>query len=91
MVDNPEPQYVTFVNPLLPKGVAVFARIAIELNRKRPDIPLLIVEGRGTSEALARLPVDLSGLTKLHRTTNMPHLPNGGIPFPVPLAPTTML
>ena len=42
IVDNPEPQYVTFVNPQLPKGVAVFARIAIELNRKRPDIPLLI-------------------------------------------------
>ena len=45
VVDNGEPQYVTFVNPQLPKGVAVFARIAIELNRKRPDIPLLVVEG----------------------------------------------
>ena len=42
VADNPEPQYVTFVNPQLPKGVAVFARIAIELNRKRPDILLLI-------------------------------------------------
>jgi hypothetical protein len=39
VVDNPEPQYVTFVNPQLPKGVAVFARIAIELDRKRPEIP----------------------------------------------------
>jgi len=28
VVDCPEPQYVTFVNPQLPKGVAVFARIA---------------------------------------------------------------
>ena len=42
VVDNPEPQYVTFVNPQLPKGVAVFARIAIELNRKQPDIPFLV-------------------------------------------------
>ena len=56
----------------MPKGVAVFARIAIELNRRRPDIPLLVVEGRGTSDALARLPVDLSGLTNLHRMANTP-------------------
>ena len=35
VVDNPEPQYVTFIKPQLRKGVAVFARIAIELNRKR--------------------------------------------------------
>ena len=42
VADNPEPQYVTFVNPQLPKGVAVFDRTAIELNRRRPDIPLLI-------------------------------------------------
>ena len=42
VADNPETQYVTFVNPQLPEGVAVFARIAVELNRKRPDIALLI-------------------------------------------------
>ena len=52
--------------------MTVFARIAIELNRKRPDIPLLVVEGRGTSDALGRLPVDLSGLTNLHRMANTP-------------------
>ena len=38
VADNPEPQYVTFINPQLSKGVAVFARIAFELNRKRPDM-----------------------------------------------------
>ena len=42
VADNPEPQYVTFINPQLSKGVAVFARIALELNRKRPDIPFLV-------------------------------------------------
>ena len=72
VVENPEPRYVTFVNPQLPKGAAVFARIAIERNRRRPDIPVLVVEGRGTSDALARLPVDLSGLTNLHRMANTP-------------------
>ncbi len=45
--------------------MAVFARIAVVLNERRPDIPMLVVEGRGTSEALARLPIDLSGLTNL--------------------------
>jgi glycosyltransferase involved in cell wall biosynthesis len=69
---DPEPKYVTFINPQPAKGVTVFARIALELGRRRPDIPLLVVEGRGTSDALARLPVDLSGLTNLHRMAATP-------------------
>lgn len=55
-----EPRYVTFVNPQPTKGVAVFARIARELARRRGDIPLLVVEGRGGADGLARLDVDLS-------------------------------
>jgi glycosyltransferase involved in cell wall biosynthesis len=50
-------QYVTFVNPQPHKGVFVFARIAAELARRRPDIPLLVVEGRGKAGWL-----DLTGL-----------------------------
>jgi glycosyltransferase involved in cell wall biosynthesis len=65
-------EYVTFINPQPDKGVTVFARIALELGRRRPDIPLLVVEGRGTSDALADLPVDLLGLTNLHRMANTP-------------------
>jgi glycosyltransferase involved in cell wall biosynthesis len=65
-------RFVTFINPQPDKGVAVFARIAVELGRRRPDIPLLVVEGRGTSDALAGLPVDLSGLTNLNRMANTP-------------------
>src|SRR5262249_46015915 len=38
----------------------------------RPEIPLLVVEGRGTSDSLARLPVDLSDLTNLNRMANTP-------------------
>ena len=52
--------------------MAVFARIAVVLNERRPDIPLLVMEGRGTSDALARLPIDLSRLTNLHRMANTP-------------------
>ena len=52
--------------------MAVFARIAVVLNERRPDIPLLVVEGRGASDALARLPIDLSGLSNLNRMANTP-------------------
>ena len=72
VADDPEPKYVTFVNPQPDTGATVFARIALELNRRRPDIPLLVVEGRGTSDALAKLPVDQSGLTNLNRMANTP-------------------
>ena len=54
VADNPEPKYVTFINPQPAKGLTVFARIAMELNQRRPDIPFLVVEGRGTSESLAQ-------------------------------------
>ncbi len=70
IAESPEPRYVTFINPQPEKGVTVFARIALELGRRRPDIPLLVVEGRGTADGLAGLPVDLSGLTNLHRMAN---------------------
>lgn len=72
VADDPEPRYVTFVNPQPVKGVTVFARIALELQKRRPDIPLLVVEGRGGSEWLARLPIDLSGLENLNRMANTP-------------------
>ncbi len=54
-----DPRYVTFVNPSLEKGVFVFARIADELGRRRPDIPLLVVEGRGTERTLVDCDLDL--------------------------------
>lgn len=65
-------KYVTFVNPQPNKGVYVFIRIAHELARKRPDIPLLIVEGRSQVNWLARCPLDLSGLKNLNLMANTP-------------------
>jgi hypothetical protein len=41
---DPEPKYATFINPQPSKGMAVFARIAVVLNERRPDTPFL--EGR---------------------------------------------
>lgn len=63
------PRFVTFVNPQRCKGAAVFARIALELQGRRPKIPLMVVEGRGTTDGLARVGLDLSGLRNLHRMT----------------------
>jgi glycosyltransferase involved in cell wall biosynthesis len=72
ITQSPEPKYVTFINPQPDKGVTVFARIALELGARRPEIPILVVEGRATSDTLAALPVDLSSLTNLSRVANTP-------------------
>ena len=65
-------QYVTFVNPEPRKGVHVFARIAEVLSHRRPDIPLLLVEGRGKASFLPRLGIDLSGVKNLRIMPNTP-------------------
>jgi glycosyltransferase involved in cell wall biosynthesis len=67
-----EGRYVTFVNPQPVKGVFWFARIAHELHRRRPDIPLLVVEGRGRVDWLACCDLDMSGLTNLHKMASTP-------------------
>ena len=64
--------YVTFVNPLPHKGVFFFARLALELGRCRPDIPLLIVEGRARADCLNQTGLDLSSLRNLNRLANTP-------------------
>src|SRR5262245_21773288 len=58
--------YVTFVNPQPAKGLFVFARIVEQLQRRRPDIPILVVESRGSADWLAQVPVDLSWCQNLH-------------------------
>jgi glycosyltransferase involved in cell wall biosynthesis len=65
-------RYVTFVNPQPEKGVFVFARIAAEMARRRPDIPLLVVEGRGNAGWLQRTGVDLGALGNIFVMANTP-------------------
>jgi glycosyltransferase involved in cell wall biosynthesis len=65
-------RYVTFVNPRPDKGVFVFARIAAELARRRPDIPLLVVEGRGTAGWLQCTGLDLGALGTISVMANTP-------------------
>ena len=64
-------RFVTFVNPHPSKGAAVFARIAAELGRRRPDVPLLVVEGRAVLGDLARYGADLTA-ANLSRMRNTP-------------------
>ena len=52
------PQFVTFINPSRQKGAYAFVRIAHELGRRRPDIPLLVVESRGTRDTLMACGLD---------------------------------
>jgi glycosyltransferase involved in cell wall biosynthesis len=53
------PKYVVFVNPSIEKGVFFFARLAHELGRLRPDIPILVVESRGTEATVAACGLEL--------------------------------
>ncbi|MFI5454315.1 MAG: glycosyltransferase [Isosphaerales bacterium] len=69
---EPEPRYVTFVNPQLLKGAAVVARIASELGRRRPEVPFLIVDGRAGADDMGKLELDLSDLENLNRMANTP-------------------
>ncbi len=70
--DRPTPGYVTFVNPSVEKGVYAFARIADELGRTRPDIPFLLVEGRGTEATVAACGLDLRRRGTVHFINHPP-------------------
>jgi glycosyltransferase involved in cell wall biosynthesis len=65
-----EPRYATFVNPQTTKGLFVFARIAEVLARRRPDIPLLVVEGRSQTDWRQATGIDLG---RLPNVQVMPH------------------
>ena len=67
---NRQRQYVTFVNPSIEKGVYAFVRIADELGCHRPDIPLLVVESRGTESN--------SGQLRDRPSRSWQHLPHDG-------------
>jgi glycosyltransferase involved in cell wall biosynthesis len=67
-----ERKYVTFVNPSPDKGVFIFARIADELGRRRPDIPFLVVEGRAQVGWLPRTGLDLTSRGNVFVMANTP-------------------
>ncbi len=65
--------FVTFVNPLPAKGLYVFARIAEVLSRRRPDIRLLVIEGRSGRGWRQATGIDL---TRLRNVTARPAMPD---------------
>ena len=54
-----DPRFATFVDPSAGNGAYIFARIADELGRQRPEIPLLIVGARGSGATLAASGIDV--------------------------------
>lgn len=47
-----EPVFTTLVNPSVEKGLFFYARLAEEMGLHHPDIPLLVVQARGTAGQL---------------------------------------
>lgn len=64
-----DPIFFTMINPSPEKGLMVMARLAEELSLRRPDIPLLIVESRGSAGKLVA--AGLSGGFDLRRHENL--------------------
>lgn len=54
VAEEHEPVFVTMVNPSPEKGLMVMARLAEELARRRPDIPVLVIEARGSADLLVQ-------------------------------------
>jgi glycosyltransferase involved in cell wall biosynthesis len=73
VAEERNPHFLTMVNPSPEKGLMVMARLAEELGRRRPDIPVLIVEARGSVDHLVQ--AGLLGGFDLRR-----HKSIGGIP-----------
>ena len=71
-VSQHQPRYLTFVNPEPRKGLCVVARIADVLAHRRPDIPLLIVEGAARVNRLSQLGIDLGALRNVKTMPNTP-------------------
>ncbi len=55
-----DPRYLVLVDPTPANGVYAFARIADEIGQARPDIPILVVEAKGTEADLANCGLDLT-------------------------------
>lgn len=69
LAENHESIFLTMINPSPEKGVTVFARLAEELSRQRPDLPILVIESRGTAGLLGS--VALAGGFDLRRHENI--------------------
>jgi glycosyltransferase involved in cell wall biosynthesis len=54
VAEEHDPIFFTMINPSPEKGLMVLARLAEELSLRRPDIPLLVIESRGSAGRLVQ-------------------------------------
>jgi glycosyltransferase involved in cell wall biosynthesis len=88
IAEERDPIFVTMINPAPEKGLVFFARLAEELSVRRPDIPILVIESRGTAGRLASM--GLAGGFDLRRHENVMFSP--AVPKPKDIyLPTKML
>jgi glycosyltransferase involved in cell wall biosynthesis len=69
-----QPTFFTFVNPELRKGVAFFLRLVSECSLRWPELPFLVLEGRGSGQLVAKvaelLNLDILAMKNLHLAVN---------------------
>ncbi len=59
------PDFITFFNPIPPKGATLFGRLVSECHRLGRPYKFLCIEGRGTRDLLMALCPDLRGVNNL--------------------------
>jgi glycosyltransferase involved in cell wall biosynthesis len=69
IADDHQPVFATMVNPAPEKGLMFFATLAEELTRARPELPMMVVESRGTAGLLVK--AGLAGGFDLRRHRNI--------------------
>jgi glycosyltransferase involved in cell wall biosynthesis len=84
-----DPIFFTMINPAPEKGLMVMARLAEELSLRRPNIPLLIVESRGSAGKLVS--AGLSAGFDLRRHENVMMSPAMAQPKEIYLATRALL
>ena len=84
-----DPIFFTMINPAPEKGLMVMARLAEELSIQRPNIPLLIVESRGSAGKLVG--AGMAGGFDLRRHENLMMSPAMAQPKEIYLATRALL
>ncbi len=57
--------FITMINPSLPKGATLFARLVRMARQERPELMFLAVEGRMTGEQWAQAGIDLANMPNI--------------------------
>ncbi len=81
--------FFTMINPSPEKGLMVMARFAEELSLRRPDIPILVIESRGSAGRLVQ--AGMVGGFDLQRHENVMMAPPMGQPKEIYVATRALL